>query len=130
MQLDLVASKIDAALGPSLPFTDRPVTQAEIDVLDGVFQNDGFIDFQQDEANRIIVKMYLLNAVTLGMLSAEQFAGALDRLSKTNDLTGLALRMVMSSVEDAADVVSEGLELDRVRQGDEPSHLKLVNAGS
>ncbi len=42
LQLEAVVREIDTAFGAEVPFTDRPLTELETEVLAGVLGDEGF----------------------------------------------------------------------------------------
>ena len=105
MQLENVVNMIEQAFGESLPFSGRPLQGDDIAALERVFGDAGYQAYLQDQVNRQIIRDYLTNAVLHGFL-AEDLLGALAGQVATSDgRAALSLHMVMSSIEDATDLI-------------------------
>lgn len=130
MQLDQVVERIDLAFGEELPFSERVLTAEDRTVLDRVFSDQGYQGYMQDQVNRQIIRDYLLNAMLLGFLDEEQLASITPRISTPEGRANLSLNMLMSSVEQAAEVLAAGAAEDlsplRPEPGS-PPHIRLIH---
>ncbi len=130
MQLDQVVERIDDAFGEELPFSEREVTAEDRDVLERVFGDHGFLCYQQDQVNRQIIRDYLVNALLLGFLSEEQLEEVAGRIGSRESRASLSLNMLMSSVEQAPEVVAAGAgdDLKPLQpEPDSPPHIRLIH---
>ena len=130
MQLDQLVGRIDDAFGEELPFSEREVTAEDRDVLERVFGDHGFLCYQQDQVNRQIIRDYLVNALLLGFVSEEQLEAVVHRLDTREGRASLSLNMLMSSVEQAAEVIAAGSSenLKPLQPGpDSPPHIRLIH---
>lgn len=129
MQLDEIIERIESAFGQSLPFSERPLVEEDLEVLQRVFGDDGYQSYLQDQVNRQIIRDYLTNAVLLGVLSEGRLAAFADQVATEEGRAALSLHMLMSSVEDADDLPVNGsievLEMLQPVPGS-PPHMKLV----
>ena len=120
LQLEAVVREIDTAFGAEVPFTDRPLTELETEVLAGVFGDEGFQRYTQDLANRQIIRDYLTNAVMLGFIPQPEMSDLQELIGTHEARASLSLHMLMSSVEQAAELLSGGA----------PARLKLLEPDS
>ena len=129
MQLDEIIERIESAFGQSLPFSERPLVEEDLEVLQRVFGDEGYQSYLQDQVNRQIIRDYLTNAVLLGVLSEGRLAAFADQVATEQGRAALSLHMLMSSVEDADDLPVNGsfevLEMLQPVPGS-PPHMKLV----
>lgn len=126
MQLNEIIGWIDSAFGvtPTLP------GEGDVDALKRVFTGKSYQRYLQDQVNRQIIRDYLANAVLLGIISEGGLAAFALQLSTEEGRASLALHMLMSSVDEAADLPLLSGEVEvlkplKGRPGDHP-HIKLV----
>ena len=94
-----------------------------------MFGDDGFQVYLQDQVNRQIIRDFLTNAVLLGFLCEDDFVILTEQVACSAGRAALSLHMLMSSVEDASDLVSDdGPQLlePLVATPDSPPHMQLV----
>ncbi len=129
MQLDLIVQRIESAFGAAMPFSSEPPSEAEQEVLYRVFGDEGYQLYLQDQINRQIIRDYLTNAVMLGFLPQGALEGLEAMVDTAESRAALSLHMLMNSVEQAQELLEEGvpaqltvLEVDP----DSPPHIHLV----
>jgi len=128
LQLENVVREIDNAFGAEMPFTNRPLTELETEVLAGVFGDEGFQRYTQDLANRQIIRDYLTNAVMLGSIEDDRFVVLAQQAGTAKGRAALALHMLMFSLEEANDIplnAGAGLKKLRLAPGS-PPQLELI----
>ena len=128
LQLETVVREIENAFGAEQPFTDRPLTELETEVLAGVFGDEGFQRYTQDLVNRQIIRDYLTNAVMLESIQDDRFAVLAGQAGTVSGRAALSLHMLMRAVEDANDIplnAGAGLKKLRVSPGS-PPQLELI----
>ena len=128
LQLESVVREIEDAFGDEIAFTERPLTDTETEVLAGVFGDEGFQRYEQDLANRQIIRDYLTNAVMLELIQDERFAVLAQQAGTVKGRAALALHMLMRSVEEANDIplnAGAGLKKLHLKPGS-PPQLELI----
>ena len=124
MLLDEVINWIDEAFG------DEAVMAADIEALKGLFGDGGYEGYLQDQVNRQIIRDYLINAVVLGIISKSALAAFATQVSTEDGRAVLALHMLMSSIEDAADLAGLSGNIEALKPLSSPPephpHIKLV----
>ena len=108
MHLDKIIERIDCAFGEAAAFPDHPVEGQDIEALGRVFGGDGFQLYLQDQVNRQIIRDYLTNAVLLGFLREEDLETLAEQVACDEGRATLSLHMLMSSVESAGELLSNG----------------------
>lgn len=129
IQLDQLAARLDGAFGDAIPFTARELAQEDIDVLQRVFEDDGYRVYLQDQVNRQIIKDYLINAVMLGHVPEQELAAIAEQMTSREGRASLSLQMLMSGVEQADELVSraDSRPLSRLKPDTgRPSYIKLI----
>lgn len=129
MHLDKLVERIDLAFGEATAFSDCPLVKRDIEVLGRVFGDDGFQVYLQDQVNRQIIRDFLTNAVLLGFLSESDFVALTEQVACSVGRAALSLHMLMSSVENASELVSDdGPKLlePLVATPGSPPHMQLV----
>jgi hypothetical protein len=94
-----------------------------------VFGDDGFQGYLQDQVNRQIIRDYLTNAVLLGFLCEEGLAALMEKVASSEGRAAMSLHMLMSSVESASELLSNGgaqLLQPLVPVPGSTPHMKLV----
>ncbi|TGD74008.1 hypothetical protein E4634_07660 [Mangrovimicrobium sediminis] len=131
MQLDKIVQRIDDAFGEAMPFTANPLESADREVLYRVFGDEGYHVYLQDQINRQIIRDYLTNAAMLGFVSEEDLGELTAMAANPDGRAALSLHMLMTSVEEAASLLHQGipesltlLEVDP----DAPPHIHLVQS--
>ncbi|GAB3283548.1 hypothetical protein [Parahaliea aestuarii] len=131
VQLNQLADRIDGAFGSDMPFTDRTLSDGDIDTLNRVFSDAGYQRYLQDQVNRQIIRDYLTNAVLLNIISDEQLERLTAHAGSTEGRSELSLYMLMSSVEQAGNLPlgpqPEPLQSLNRRPGG-PPHLNLIRS--
>jgi hypothetical protein len=129
LHLDKIIERIDRAFGEAPTFPDHPVAGQDIEALGRVFGDDGFQGYLQDQVNRQIIRDYLTNAVLLGFLCEEGLAALMEKVASSEGRAAMSLHMLMSSVESASELLSNGgaqlLQPLAPVPGSTP-HMKLV----
>lgn len=130
VQLDEITGWIDGAFAAGDDVVLEVAAAGYEDVLRGLFGDDGFRRYLRDELNRQIIRDYLTNAVVLGVVSRDGLAAFAAPIATEEGRATLALYMLMSAVDEAAELVPLGAELTALKPlapvpGDR-SHIKLV----
>ena len=131
MQLEQLVARIDRALGEELPATSQRLTDGEEQALHKVFGDPAFQDYLQDQVNRQIIRDYLTNAVVLGFLPLDALEPLDGQLSTPEARASMSLHMLMSAVEQAAELLADGVppQLEPLQTGeDTPPHIHLVRS--
>ena len=131
LHLDRLMDQLDGAFGEELPFSSGELSPGQIDTLRQVFGDDGYQSYLQDQVNRQIIRDFLVNAVMLGFLTEGAVAGISPQVATREGRAALSLHMLMSSVEQAADLVAPEApaqlnELNPVVK--RPSYIKLIQS--
>ncbi len=128
VQLDSIVQRINAAFGPEDTGMDA-IPPEDVQTLGRIFAQDSYQDFLQDQISRQIIRDYLTNAVILGFLQEQQLGAIADLVETPESRAALSLHMLMSSVEEAADLLVSDipLELTPLEPGDDaPPNIHLV----
>ncbi|PLW70318.1 hypothetical protein [Pseudohalioglobus lutimaris] len=120
MRLDKLVDQIDTAFGDTPPFTSDGLGSDDREVLIRVFGDQGYQVYLQDQVNRQIIRDYLTNAVMLGFIPQPEMADLQELIGSHEARASLSLHMLMSSVEQAAELLSSGA----------PARLKLLEPDS
>lgn len=131
LQLDRLVEKLDGAFGEELPFSSGELSQGQIDTLRQVFGDHGYQGYLQDQVNRQIIRDFLLNAVMLGFLTESCVDGISQQIATREGRASLSLHMLMSSVEQATELVSqrEPEQLEQLSpESKRPSYIKLIQS--
>jgi len=131
VQLDRLVERIDGSFGSDLPFTERALSQTEQEVLQAVFGDQGYQGYLQDQVNRQIIRDYLTNAVVLGFLPEQELADFAEQVATPEGRSWLSLHMLMSSVEQVAELPRGGdmQTLEELTPPDKhPPYIKLVSS--
>ncbi|MDX1732750.1 MAG: hypothetical protein R3228_00205 [Halioglobus sp.] len=130
MHLDEIVSWIDRAFGPENMDNYRAGLDGDVHALREVLGEDGFQRYFRDQVNRQIIRDYLTNAVVLGVITEGGLAAFAADIATEEGRATLALYMLMSSVDDARDLLPASGELQPLApQSPTPgdrSHIKLV----
>lgn len=129
LQLDRLVEQLDVAFGEELPFSTGELSVVQVDTLRHVFGDHGYQGYLQDQVNRQIIRDFLVNAVLLGYLTEACIGGISDQVASREGRAALSLHMLMSSVEQAAELVSraEPERLEKLVPGDKrPPYIKLI----
>ncbi|WP_116368485.1 hypothetical protein [Parahaliea mediterranea] len=131
VQLNQLADRIDSAFGGDMPFTDRALSESDIDTLNRVFADAGYQRYLQDQVNRQIIRDYLTNAVLLNVIGSEELTRLTEHAASTEGRSELSLYMLMNSVEQAGHLPigaqPEPLQPLDGRPGG-PPHLNLIRS--
>lgn len=131
MELDRVVAQIEEAFGDNPPFTSARLAQDDQDVLLRVFGDDGYQVYLQDQVNRQIIRDYLTNAMMLGFIPEQTFSEMQGMLGDQESRASLSLHMLMSSVEQAPELIANGVpsRLQPLEPGpDSPPHIRLIHS--
>lgn len=126
MHLDEIIDWVDGAFGASQPVSASIDSESFKELVEG----KAYQRYLQDEVNRQIIRDYLANAVLLGVISRGGLPAFATQLASEEGRACLALHMLMSSVDDAMDLLiysgeNESLKPLKPRTGEHP-HIKLV----
>ncbi|MFV0275717.1 MAG: hypothetical protein ACK5HY_00800 [Parahaliea sp.] len=106
VQLDQLVERIDSAFGRNnMPFTQKKLTEGEIDTLNRVFSDTGYQRYLQDQVNRQIIRDYLTNAVLLELIKESDIEELARHAASVEGRSALSLYMLMSSVEQAGELL-------------------------
>ncbi|MEH6580638.1 MAG: hypothetical protein V7754_01790 [Halioglobus sp.] len=129
LKIDELIERIDHSLGEELPFSARRLTPTDTEVLQRVFGDLGYQDYLDDQANRQIIRIYLTNAVILGFLPERRIDAYSKQVGTREGRAALSLHILMSSVEDAANIPLD-LEPENLKsllpEPGSPPDLKLI----
>lgn len=131
IQLDQLAKRLEGAFGDATPFTARELAQEDIDVLQRIFEDDGYQVYLQDQVNRQIIKDYLLNAVILGYVPEQELVRIAEQMTSREGRASLSLQMLMSSVDQAGELIARAdpRPLSRLKSDTErPPYIKLIES--
>ncbi len=129
LQLDRLVELLEGAFGEELPFSSGDLSSGQIEVLRQVFGDDGYQSYLQDQVNRQIIRDFTVNAVMLGILPEQSIAGISRQVATREGRAALSLHMLMSSVEQAVELVApqEPEQLSRLKPGLKlPPYMKLI----
>jgi hypothetical protein len=99
--------------------------------LQRVFSDHEYQGFLQDQVNRQIIRDYLTNAVVLGYAPLQALDSIADQVATPEGRSSLSLHMLMSSVEEAAELLARGgpSNLQELKPGaDSPPHIHLIRS--
>ena len=102
-----VLAGIEDAFGEEPPFSEVPLAEEDVLVLNRIFGDQGYQLYLQDQVNRQIIRDYLLNAVVLGHVDGEDLNAIKRRAGSCEGRSALSLHMIMRSVEEASDLARE-----------------------
>ncbi len=131
LHLDRLVEHLETAFGAELPFSAGELSSGQVEVLQQVFGDDGYHSYLQDQVNRQIIRDFLVNAVLLGFLQEQEISGIAGQIDTREGRAALSLHMLMSSVEQAAELVSaaEPAQLRKLKPGLQlPPYIKLIQS--
>ena len=131
LQLDRLVERLEGAFGEELPFSSGELSQEQVEVLRQVFGDDGYQSYLQDQVNRQIIRDFTVNAVMLGFLAEQSVSGISRQVASREGRAALSLHMLMSSVEQAAQLMApqEPEQLRRLKPGLKlPPYIKLIHS--
>lgn len=130
MQLDQLIADIDSAFGEELPFSGQVLSEEDHAVLRRIFGETGYQSYLQDQVNRQIIRDYLTNAVLLGYVSQQELPRFRQQISSREGRSALSLHMLMSSVEQAAELSERLPERLETLQSDpnSPPSIRLIRS--
>ncbi|MEP5567834.1 MAG: hypothetical protein ABJN62_08375 [Halioglobus sp.] len=131
MELDKVVAQIEDAFGDTPPFTSSGLAQGDRDVLLRVFGDEGYQVYLQDQVNRQIIRDYLTNAMMLGFIPEQELSAMGAMLGSQESRASLSLHMLMSSVEQAPELIANGTPapLEPLKPDpDSPPHIRLIHS--
>lgn len=130
MHLDEIVAWIDRAFGESRVLADKADMTDDLDSLRAILGGEHYQRYLRDEVNRQIIRDYLTNAVVLGVITEGGLAAFANHMETEDSRAVLALYMLMSAVEDAAElppVKGEETVLQPLDASPEdPPHITLV----
>lgn len=131
LHLDRLVERLDGAFGEELPFSTGELSPGQVDTLKQVFGDHGYQAYLHDQVNRQIIRDFLVNAVMLGFLTEHGISGISEQVATREGRAALSLHMLMSSVEQAAELVAPG-ETGRLSALEpapkRPSYIKLIQS--
>jgi len=130
VHLDEIIEWIDRAFGEEQLLSQNPGLSEEVDALREAVGEDGYQRYLRDQVNRQIIRDYLTNAVVLGVITESGLATFSSPIASEEGRATLALYMLMSAVEDAADLPPVSGDLEALKPLEpaavDRSHIKLV----
>jgi len=129
VQLEQLVEQIETVFGEELPFSGQAVSNSDREALLRVFGDEGYQNYLQDQVNRQIIKDYLTNAVVLGYVTVQGLERISEQAGSREGRSSLSLHMLMSSVEEAEELLARGVpsSLERLNPGpDAPPHIRLI----
>ena len=129
MDLNRLVSRIDKALGESLPVADTAPDEPLRSALEALFSADAYQQYLQDQVNRQIIRDYLVNAVMLGLVPEAEVDQLGEKLRSPEARASMSLQMLMNSVEHAPDLLDHGVPapLEPLQPSpDTPPNIHLV----
>ena len=129
MNLDKLVEQIETAFGETPPFTSAGLATTDQAVLERVFGDEGYQVYLQDQVNRQIIRDYLTNATMLGFIPEQDMAELEEMLGDRETRAALSLHMLMSSVEEAAQLLEKGApaRLSKLKPDpNSPPHIHLI----
>ena len=131
MQLEQLVERIESAFGDDLSPSAGGVSVEDRATLQRVFELGEYQGYLQDQVNRQIIRDYLTNAVVLGHASLQALDAIADQVATPEGRSSMSLHMLMSSVEEAADLLARGVpaQLEELKPGvDAPPHIHLIRS--
>jgi len=129
VQLDEIIEWIDRAFDAEM-LAVQPEAEAGERTLRRILGSEPYQRYLRDQVNRQIIRDYLTNAVVLGVISEGGLAAYAGHIASEEGRSTLALYMLMSAIEDAADLPPVNGELEPLKPLATPpgdrSHIKLV----
>ena len=126
-----MVAQIEDAFGDTPPFTSTDLAQGDRDVLLRVFGDEGYQIYLQDQVNRQIIRDYLTNAMMLGFVPEQEISAMEAMLGNQESRAALSLHMLMSSVEQAPELLAKGTPapLEPLQPDpDSPPHMRLIRS--
>ncbi|MEM8563025.1 MAG: hypothetical protein AAGF57_12355 [Pseudomonadota bacterium] len=131
LHLDRLVEQLDEAFGRELPFSSNELSTDQIDTLREVFGDHGYQAYLQDQVNRQIIRDFMVNAVLLGFLEESAVSILSGQVASREGRAALSLHMLMTSVEQAGELVIQGSQ-DRLKalkpDPKRPSYIKLIQS--
>jgi hypothetical protein len=132
LQLDRLVEHLEGAFGEELPFSTGELSAGQVDMLRQVFGDDGYQSYLQDQVNRQIIRDFTVNAVMLGFVPEQGISSISRQIATREGRAALSLHMLMSSVEQAAELLAatqEPEQLSRLKAGVKlPPYIKLIHS--
>lgn len=131
MQLEQLVERIESVFGDDTSGPWSEVTPEDQSALSRVFGEEGFQCYLQDQVNRQIIRDYLTNAVVLGHIGEPELEQIGRQAASEEGRSVLSLHMLMSSVEEAGELLARGVpeQLERLKPGsDSPPHMHLIRS--
>jgi hypothetical protein len=131
LHLDHLVEQLESAFGEELPFSSGDLSLGQVDALQQVFGDEGYQSYLQDQVNRQIIRDFLVNAVLLEFLPEQAIGGIARQISTREGRAALSLHMLMSSVEQAQELVTAAApaQLSTLKPGLQlPPYIKLIQS--
>lgn len=131
MRLDTLVEQIETAFGETPPFTSEGLAENDRETLLRVFGDEGYQEYLQDQINRQIIRDYLTNAVILGFVPEADIPAFMSMAGNPESRASLSLYMLMSSVEQAPELLAEGVpaRLEPLKPDpDSPPDIRLIHS--
>jgi hypothetical protein len=109
-----------------------PLADLDIEAIQKLLAGEGYQRYLQDQVNRHIIRDYLVNAVLLGVISESSLSGFGVQLASEETRAALALHMLMSSVDEAMELLPLGEKMEALTpllssNGDRPVFKVVPN---
>jgi hypothetical protein len=130
VQLEQLVEHIESAFGDDLPPAEG-VSAEDRAALQRVFNGDDYQEYLQDQVNRQIIRDYLTNAVVLGHATLQALDHIAGQVATREGRSSLSLYMLMSSVEEAGDLLAHGVpsRLEQLKpDADSRPHIHLIQS--
>ncbi len=131
VQLDEIVKQLEHSFGDDLPAASGALVEASEKLLSELQRDDMYQAYLQDQINRQIIRDFLVNASILDCISDENFLALTAKAGTPEGRSALSLHMLMSSVEDANQIVGEigqaGLKAMKPSPGS-PPHMVIVSS--
>lgn len=131
MQLEQLVERIESAFGEDPSLAGEEISAQDRAALNRVFAQGGYQGYLQDQVNRQIIRDYLTNAVILGHVSEQGLEQIGEQAASREGRSSLSLHMLMSSVEEAGELLTRGVpsRLEKLEPGpDSPPHMRLIRS--
>jgi len=131
LQLDEIVQQIEYSFGEDLPAISAGLLDSSAELLEELQRDDTYQAYLQDQINRQIIRDFLVNAVMLDCVTHKNFSALSEKASTVEGRSALSLHMLMSSVEDANEIVGE-IDQSRLKamkpSPGSPPHMVIVGS--
>lgn len=131
MQLEQLVERIESSFGEDLSSSGLEISPDDREVLLRVFAGEAYQEYLQDQINRQIIRDYLTNAVVLGYVHEQSLDRIAEQVATREGRSSLSLHMLMSSVEQAEELLARGVPsgLEKLKPSpDSPPHMRLIRS--